>query len=324
MGNLKSSVKIGGHITLIFEIKALSENLDEQGSRGVGICINKGVRIETFAKKGSGEITIDSNQKNVSIKLYKLIIKEVSKKFQNIEKYDWHFKIESDLPFGQGFGCSASGAISAAISILKILNKKENIYEDSVSIAHRVERLFSSGLGDVTGISAGGVELRTKPGLPFTPNNGLVLSWFEDFPILLCWMNDEEKHTSEYINSDKWISRINSAGKECLNILNNKAWNKDIWSDILDQSKKFGEMSGMIKDINRRNLTLKLEEILMNKDLQSSWEIRLCMLGTSAIVLPKNLKNYNKEDLYLIMQDLSKMDLVGCLTSVNNNPIDCD
>lgn len=321
MDEREYSVKIGGHITLIFEIDTSSENLDQQGSRGAGICIDKGVNITTIAKKGNGAVIIDSEEKNISKKLYELIIQEISKNFQKVQEYNWYFNIKSDLPFGQGFGCSASGALATVISILKILKEDENIYQNSISIAHRVERLLSSGLGDVTGISAGGVELRTNPGLPFPPNNGLILSWYEDIPILVCWIKNEEKHTAEYINSKKWINQINSAGKECLNILNKKIWNKDIWSDLLIQSKRFGEISGMMENINRKNLILKLENLLVQKNLNSSWDVRLCMLGTSAIILPKNITHYDKDDLSEILKELINLNLRGCITNIIERPI---
>ena len=62
---------------------------------------------------------------------------------------------------------------------MKLINKTENIFQNSVTIAHRIERKMSSGLGDVVALGAGGVELRLDPGLPFPPNKGLILSWNE-------------------------------------------------------------------------------------------------------------------------------------------------
>ena len=321
MDSIQHSVKIGGHITLIFTIQSSSQNLDEQGSRGTGICIEKGVEVFTIAKKGQGEIKVTSNQKNLSIKLYELIIKEIAKKYQKVNEYNWEFFIKSDLPFGQGFGCSASGALASVLSVLKILKQNDDVIQNAVSIAHRVERLLSSGLGDVTAISAGGVELRLEPGLPFPPNNGLILSWNEEIPILLCWIKNEEKHTAEYINNQKWIRKINSAGEECLSRFKNKKWDKDSWSQLLKQSKKFGEKSGMLNDLNRKIIIENVENTLVNKNIDLNWEVRLCMLGTSAIIMPKNLDNYDKEDLQLIMEELTNLNLNGCITSINPNPL---
>ena len=116
------TTKVGGHITLLFSIQSKSIKLDEQGSRGVGICIEKGVEVSTTAQKGNGKVVVTSDVENLSVKLYNLIIEEMSKEFKTIKEFDWEFLIKSDLPFSQGFGCSASGALSAIICILKIIN----------------------------------------------------------------------------------------------------------------------------------------------------------------------------------------------------------
>ena len=68
-------------------------------------------------------------------------------------------------------------------------------FQNSITIAHRVERRMSSGLGDVTALSSGGVELRIEPGLPFPPNKGEIISLKLEFPMILCW----EKNKQTYI-----------------------------------------------------------------------------------------------------------------------------
>ena len=67
------SIKIGGHITLLFSIQSKSFDLDEQGSRGAGICIHKGVEVSTTGRKGNGNVIITSDIENLSVKLYNLI-----------------------------------------------------------------------------------------------------------------------------------------------------------------------------------------------------------------------------------------------------------
>ena len=315
------SIKVGGHITLLFSIQSKSINIDEQGSRGVGICIQKGVEVSVTANKGNGDIKIKSTVQNLSEKLYVLIIEEMINHFEIIKKYNWEFQINSELPFSQGFGCSASGALSAIICILKIINEDENIFQDAITIAHRVERKMSSGLGDVTGLSAGGVELRIEPGLPFPPNNGKIINWECEFPMLLCWEQNEERHTSEYIDNEEWKKKISEAGQQCISILNKKEWDKNIWSDILEQSKIFGERSGILFDSSRKEILGKIENILKELDINSFWEVRLCMLGSSAVILPKSLEQYNETDLEKILQMLEKRNLNGCITKTNLNPI---
>ena len=58
-----------------------------------------------------------------------------------------------------------------------------------------------------------------------------------------------------------------------------------------------------------------------NLDINSFWEVRLCMLGSSAVILPKSLEQYNETDLEKILQILEKRGLNGCITKTNLNPI---
>ena len=315
------TTKVGGHITLLFSIQSKSIELDEQGSRGVGICIEKGVEVSTTAQKGNGKVVVTSDVENLSIKLYNLIIEEMSKDFKTIKEFDWKFLIKSDLPFSQGFGCSASGALSAIICILKIINEDENLFQNAITIAHRVERKMSSGLGDVTALSSGGVELRVEPGLPFPPNNGEIISLKLEFPMILCWEKNKQKHTSEYIDDENWKKSISDAGEKCISALKQKEWDKNIWNDLLEQSKIFGKSSGILFDSNRKEILDLIEGILKNLQLNNQWKVRLCMLGSSAVILPKNIENYNYEDLERILKNLKEVKLNSCITKTKINPI---
>ena len=313
--------KVGGHVTLLFSIQSDAEDIDSEGSRGAGICISKGVKVKTTATKGNGKISIISKENNLSSKLYQLVIELLTKKYDEVSEYDWIFTIKSDLPFGQGFGCSASGAIGAIICVLKLINKTENIFQNTITIAHRVERMMSSGLGDVVALAAGGIELRLEPGLPFPPNKGQILGLEEDFPILLCWVKNEVKHTSEYINDEKWKKKISMAGESCVSKLNKKMDEKDFWDELLKQAKKFSEKSGMLNDSNRNKIINIIETTLQEEKIDSYWDVRLCMLGSSAIILPKDLNSYNKSELAKVLKKLKALNLDGCITNVDSKPI---
>lgn len=320
MDNYSSSNKVGGHITLLFSIQSQTSNLDEQGSRGAGICIEKGVKIDTIAKKGNGKVSVFSKEKNLSSELYVHVIEQISLKFKNANDYDWSFTIKSELPFGQGFGCSASGALAATIGVLKILNA-ENIFTNALTIAHRVERIMSAGLGDVAALGAGGVELRIEPGLPFPPNGGLVIGWEANFPILLCWIDEKEKHTSEYIDDVEWKVKISLAGESCVSKLNQYDWTESAWKELLKQSKLFCMESGLLEDANRKIMVETIENTLEKLQLNDLLNVRLCMLGSSAIILPTNIDKINMKDLERLMSALKSKGLNGCITNVCSNPI---
>tara|TARA_B100000287_G_scaffold105887_1_gene98156 strand:+ start:3470 stop:4438 length:969 start_codon:yes stop_codon:yes gene_type:complete len=315
------STKIGGHVTLLFSIQSNNEDLDQQGSRGAGLCVEKGVEVNTTIVNGNGNIKIISTEKNLSSELYHLVIEHIGDIFKIVYEYDWTFEIKSDLPFGQGFGCSAAGALGAIISVLKLINKTENIFQNSITIAHRIERKMSSGLGDVVALGAGGVELRVEPGLPFPPNNGLILSWNESFPVLLCWVKNQEKHTSEYIDNEGWKAKISSAGEQCISKLNQKEWDKFTWNELLVQANLFCKNSGMLNDSNRKNIINNIETILKENRIDLFWNASLCMLGSSAVIVPTNLDNYNERELDDILKKIKEIGLDGCITKINSNDI---
>ncbi len=316
----QASSKVGGHITLLFSIQSQINDFDKQGSRGAGICIEKGVEINTIAKKGSGKVYVFSNEKYMSTNLYNHVIEQISFEFGIVKEYDWTFEVKSDLPFGQGFGCSASGALAATICVLKILNEEE-IFTNALTIAHRVERIMSAGLGDVAALSAGGIELRIEPGLPLPPNEGLVIGWEADFPVLLCWINDEEKHTSEYIDNDDWKMKISLAGENCVSELNKCDWTENIWDELLKQSNLFCKKSGLLDDGKRKIMVENIENTLEKLQLNNFLNVRLCMLGTSAIILPNNIDIVEITHLELVLDALKSIGFDGCITNVCSKPI---
>lgn len=68
-----------------------------------------------------------------------------------------------ELPMGSGFGMSAAGALSATIALADLLDlPRQRAFE----AAHRAEIANHSGLGDVSGLMAGGLEMRKREGLP--------------------------------------------------------------------------------------------------------------------------------------------------------------
>ena len=62
----QASSKVGGHVTLLFSIQSQINDFDKQGSRGAGICIEKGVEINTIIKKGNGNVHVFSVESSKS------------------------------------------------------------------------------------------------------------------------------------------------------------------------------------------------------------------------------------------------------------------
>jgi len=149
-----------GHITAFFEICDQHDNPMKKGSRGVGITLTLGatsnVRIEESDRvEISVEINGEPESAPVSVDAIDYIIEN--------KKIKIEVSTRLDLPYGQGFAMSAAGALSASLATCKLLGLPPS---KAVEAAHIAEIKNGTGLGDVAGIYAGGIELRDRPGIP--------------------------------------------------------------------------------------------------------------------------------------------------------------
>jgi len=300
----------GSHVTLIFTVSDDDDEIINQGSLGAGLCLERGV--ETIARGVEGEFDIDikfieGNGKN---NLYLRTLELLSEEITGVREYSWDLAVKLKLPLSQGFGMSASGAISAAMAFQRALGEPhEESLRRAFSIAHRVEREFSTGLGDVTALAAGGVERRISPGAPFSGellNRGPGISegWTEKIEVILVWNEDSGKHTSSYIDDDVWKESISSAGIKQMNSLLNGKWNEDRWGELLERSEIFVVESGLLQDSLRLELLKEVEQIIIQSN--SNVKPLLCLLGKSLVIVPKDIKNSNNlgyDDLIDSLQD---------------------
>jgi pantoate kinase len=72
-------------------------------------------------------------------------------------------EIRHDLPVGQGFSMSASGALAAALAVARVWGVPR---QRAIEVAHLSDLFGGGGLGGVAAILGGGLEVRTRPGIP--------------------------------------------------------------------------------------------------------------------------------------------------------------
>ena len=206
------------------------------------------------------------------------------------------------LPASQGFGMSASGAIASAISVQRAIGiPHEECLRRSFLIAHIVERKRSSGLGDTTALSSGGVERRIAAGSPFSGSfldrgPGISEGWAADTPVLLVWKERTGKHTSKYIDHPEWKVKISEAGASAMEIIGKGNWDSGRWSELIDTSLIFAFDSGLEFDASRTEIIGAANEAIGNSGLSDRLSTMLCMLGESVVIVPND---YLDEDDWL-------------------------
>ena len=287
----------GGHVTLMFTIEDSDPDPVNQGSRGVGICLEDGVEIICRGRGGRGNLDVFFTDHIGDSRLYVDSWSLLSDGVPEVMEYDWEATVKLGLPTGQGFGMSAAGSVSFCNSIQRAIGiPYEEGHRRSLMIAHLVDRKRSSGLGDVTALSAGGVEIRKIPGSPFSGHlleNGPGKSegWTAEAEIILAWKGEGGKHTSSYIDNPEWRGLISSAGSKNLEELSNKNWNESRWSDIILSSRKFSVESGLSSEKSRSEVLRKCEEAMLEGGMSHSGVALLCMLGTSVAIVPNSLES---------------------------------
>ena len=174
-------------------------------------------------------------------------------------------------------------------------------------LAHRIERQHSSGLGDVLGLWAGGCALRTFPGCPPIP--GEARSFSVASPALLIWDLNQSKHTSNYINDKIWKRNITLAGESIVSRLKKYNWNSSVWPLLLQQADQFAANSGLLQELERAELYSKVVD-----EMDENMSCHLCMLGTSIIVVPKDITS--DIDFTELASKISELGYGTALTSI--------
>ena len=284
----------GGHITLFFTIEDMLSDPVAQGSRGAGICLKDGVEAIAKGEDGEGKIIVRFQDGDYTSAMYDDVLEELVGEVPEIGLFDWELNIRMALPASQGFGMSASGAIASAISFQRAIGiPHEECIRRAFLIAHIVERKRSSGLGDTTALSSGGVERRISAGSPFSGDfldrgPGVAEGWATETPVLLVWNAKTGKHTSKYIDNPDWRVKISDAGSSSMEIIGEGDWDSRRWSELIDQSLIFANDSGLEFDASRSEIIVAANGAIRDSGFSESLSAMLCMLGESVVIVPND------------------------------------
>lgn len=312
----------GGHVTLLFTVNDESADPVRQGSLGAGLCVDDGVEVVAYGELGEFGLKVSFEDREGHSGLYNSVLELLTEEIPEAEEIAWEISVRLALPVSQGFGMSASGAVAAALAFQRAMGlPHEESLRRSYSIAHRVERNRSTGLGDVTALAAGGVERRLEAGAPYHGpllhrGPGRAEGWSNGTPIVLVWRSDAGKHTSEYIDDPNWKKAISRAGSKQMQVLSEGEWGINRWKDLLDSAKRFAEDSGLQMDSSRSDLLSSVDKTMRECGVSEEAVALLCMLGDSAAVVPSDAAS-DVDWSYSLVEALENAGLQAIRTKIN-------
>ena len=326
MTTVKGEASSSGHITLLFSVQDSSNELLEQGSRGVGLCIDPNEPACTVTVEGKHRDVAGNTEGHQEIlPLHQTVIEELANYCPEIDNYVWQINQHCNLPQQQGFGLSAAGALASSLAFQKALGVNMSIaHPRSFQIAHIVERKLSGGLGDVSALWVGGVDLRREPGCPMLSKiyggPGEVESWYHNFPLLVVWRNRKTRHTSSYIDDPEWKVRIRLCGEEAIAPLLSGSWDASRWKEIIEASSSFALKSELALDADRADL-LKISNSVIKESKIDATPL-LCMLGESVAIFPNNIEfGLSVDGLERIRETFVRVGLQSCIVNLSNETL---
>ena len=311
----------GGHITLLFTVSDESDDPIEQGSLGAGLCVEDGVEVIAYGEEGESGLSVRFVDDQADSMLYEEVLRMLIEEVPEVGDVSWEINVRLALPTSQGFGMSGSGAIAAAMAFQRAMGlPHEESLRRSYSLAHRVERARSTGLGDVTALAAGGVERRLVAGSPYhgallENGPGRAEGWTSNTPVVLAWRPDTGKHTSNYIDDAHWKDSISEAGYKQMERLSLGDWDQSRWMGLMDAARAFAEDSGLLADSSRTELLSTADEAIGVCGTAVEAAALLCMLGESVVIVPTNPEDEG-EGLSTLVSELKRAGLEATLTRV--------
>ena len=148
-----------GHVTGLFAPETGARDPRARGSRGAGIVLELGaIAVARFVPGRRRRVDVrDEDGTALPIST------NVAQRLAPDKPGTLTVRISHALPVGQGFGMSAAGATSTALAVARISGRPAR---DAVQVAHLADLFGGGGLGGVAAILGGGLEVRSRAGIP--------------------------------------------------------------------------------------------------------------------------------------------------------------
>ncbi len=218
-----------GHLTGFF-FPCENDDPLRSGSRGAGLCVDRGATSTVTASEGRGEVLIAIDGRETEAPVTRSAVTWLV----DGRPFDLAIDTVMDLPASAGFGMSAAGALSAALALAEVL---ELPAERAFEAAHRAELTNRTGLGDVAALTRGGLTFRRREGLP---PYGQVDRLADRLDIVAAVVGGSMR-TANVLGNGELRSRIDRAGRECYGLLDNEP----TVDNFLRTSRRFTEAIGI-------------------------------------------------------------------------------
>jgi len=148
-----------GHVTGIFRPEMTRRDPRGRGSVGAGIVLELGAFAEARFVPG----------RRTALRVLGdgpgpwPISEDVARRLAPRRPGRLTVRLMHELPVGQGFGMSAAGALATALAVQALAGGSRS---RAVEVAHLADLFGGGGLGGVAAILGGGLEVRTRAGVP--------------------------------------------------------------------------------------------------------------------------------------------------------------
>ncbi len=220
------------HISGIFIIDIKKDPI-HSGSMGAGLCLDDGA-VTTV--QTAQETTIKINGAVTEAATTLSALKLLTAKPVLVET-------QVGVPVSAGFGASAAGAMSAALAVNEVLSLDLS-FNDLANAAHIAEVKNRTGLGDVAGMTCGGIDIRKRAGIPPVGRIDRIPCRNE----IVSWISFGEISTRSVLSDGIKKKSINKAGRLSLKELIKKPSLHNFFLQSCEFAKQIDLMSPKVRD----------------------------------------------------------------------------
>jgi pantoate kinase len=197
-----------GHVTGVFVPVVEPKDPLARGSLGAGLVLDKGAWATVKVRKADRPVLHmfkDGGPARLPVTAHALrsLLSSAG------GKWSVETDVSHELPVAQGLGMSAAGTLAASVALAQALNLT---HASAVRAAHLAELECHGGLGGISAILGGGVEVRRKAGLPPL---GIVERTRSSTPLLIAFLA-RPLPSPPLLSNPAFLRRVREAGEDLL------------------------------------------------------------------------------------------------------------